>query len=572
MIPNTDLQRWQQAITSITAAQNELSPEELSAFQTLLAFINSSNFEASGSGGYIQIIKNALSQHAKNRLLKAHLTNFVALSEKYFTAQTTVVSSAPSVSQPLTAASTSVPTNQPSAEVKATPPPQVAASAVPPQVATADISKWQQAINGITAIQKDLSPDELSAFQSLIECYNRGDFETGGNNSYIQILKKSTTKNRLLKAHLTNFITLCEKYFKEQVTTVASIPVPTPTPAPTPVVSPPQVTPPAFEPPTFEPPVIVPPTIQPSVEEIPTPQKPQKEPSIATPQKETVSEQKVEIPFVQEPSPVSNATDNKNAKPKNKKSSILLIVLLILGVTGFIVIKNYKDIHHFINCRVLDNCPIDSLMLNKTALVFEEEGATEQLIFTVQPINGKVKTINWHSSNDSVAIVDSVGFVTAVASGSAIITVLINNEHSATCQVTVEIVMVDTDTIPSETILPIETNTTVPEDATKQAVNQPVKLEKSNSTTQSNSSKTSGTISVSGGTYTGELKDGKPHGMGTIRYNSYTLIDSRDVKERHAEAGQSITGQFKDGRLLQGKLYDKNGNQIDTIIIGGGAY
>ena len=91
MVSNSDLQRWQQTINGITAAQSELSPEELSAFQTLSDFINSGNFASSESGGYIQIIKNAVKQHSKNRLLKAHLTNFVTLCKKFFKAQTVIV-------------------------------------------------------------------------------------------------------------------------------------------------------------------------------------------------------------------------------------------------------------------------------------------------------------------------------------------------------------------------------------------------------------------------------------------------------------------------------------------------
>ncbi len=80
--------------------------------------------------------------------------------------------------------------------------------------------------------------------------------------------------------------------------------------------------------------------------------------------------------------------------------------------------------------------------------------------------------------------------------------------------------------------------------------------------------KTSGTIAVTGGSYTGELKGGKPHGMGTIKYSSSTLIDSRDAKQRRAEAGQYITGEFYNGRLVQGKLYDSSDNQLENIILG----
>jgi hypothetical protein len=79
---------------------------------------------------------------------------------------------------------------------------------------------------------------------------------------------------------------------------------------------------------------------------------------------------------------------------------------------------------------------------------------------------------------------------------------------------------------------------------------------------------TSGTVSVEGGTYTGEVKNKQPHGMGTIRYNARTLIDSRDPKKRYAESGQYITGEFYNGRLVQGKLYDNGNNQLESIILG----
>jgi len=84
MVSNDDLQKWQQAINSITAAQNELAPEELSAVNALVSLINSGNFQASESGSYIQILKTGLHLHAKNRLLQLYLKNFIALCEKYF--------------------------------------------------------------------------------------------------------------------------------------------------------------------------------------------------------------------------------------------------------------------------------------------------------------------------------------------------------------------------------------------------------------------------------------------------------------------------------------------------------
>jgi len=88
MVSNADIQKWQQAVGGIIAAQNELTPEELSAVSALVTLLNNGNFEASESGGYIQVIKNALPQHANNRLLQVHLKSFIALSEKYFRTRT----------------------------------------------------------------------------------------------------------------------------------------------------------------------------------------------------------------------------------------------------------------------------------------------------------------------------------------------------------------------------------------------------------------------------------------------------------------------------------------------------
>jgi len=86
MIVNSDLQKWQQAIKGIEAAQNELSQDELLSFRELTELYNNGNFESVESSANIRIIKSAVQQHAKNRLLKAYLTNFVSLCEKYFNA------------------------------------------------------------------------------------------------------------------------------------------------------------------------------------------------------------------------------------------------------------------------------------------------------------------------------------------------------------------------------------------------------------------------------------------------------------------------------------------------------
>lgn len=69
-------------------------------------------------------------------------------------------------------------------------------------------------------------------------------------------------------------------------------------------------------------------------------------------------------------------------------------------------------------------------------------------------------------------------------------------------------------------------------------------------------------------TYKGELKDGKANGMGTMYYNERHLISKRDRQERYAEAGDYIVGEFYGGELVQGKLFDQQNVQKQTLILG----
>ena len=66
-------------------------------------------------------------------------------------------------------------------------------------------------------------------------------------------------------------------------------------------------------------------------------------------------------------------------------------------------------------------------------------GETSQLVATAEPANAANKAVTWTSSNTSVATVSADGVVTAVAGGTAVITVKAadGSEISVTCSVTV---------------------------------------------------------------------------------------------------------------------------------------
>lgn len=85
-IPNKDIPNWQKAIQGIEAGRNNLSPKEIIAFNSLREQYVSGNLVSNENSNNIQILKNSLPSHSSNRLLQAHLKNFVTLYDKYLQA------------------------------------------------------------------------------------------------------------------------------------------------------------------------------------------------------------------------------------------------------------------------------------------------------------------------------------------------------------------------------------------------------------------------------------------------------------------------------------------------------
>ena len=84
------------------------------------------------------------------------------------------------------------------------------------------------------------------------------------------------------------------------------------------------------------------------------------------------------------------------------------------------------------------NAPVNRVLLNKTSTTLTV-GNTETLTATVEPANATNKAVTWSSDNSGVATVDANGEVTAVAPGTATITVTTEDGNkTATCAVTVE--------------------------------------------------------------------------------------------------------------------------------------
>ena len=82
--------------------------------------------------------------------------------------------------------------------------------------------------------------------------------------------------------------------------------------------------------------------------------------------------------------------------------------------------------------------PVTGVTLDKSTLSLEE-GATGNLVATISPENASYKAVRFTSSDEAIATVDDKGLVTAVAPGSADITVesIENGSKTAVCTLTV---------------------------------------------------------------------------------------------------------------------------------------
>lgn len=71
-----------------------------------------------------------------------------------------------------------------------------------------------------------------------------------------------------------------------------------------------------------------------------------------------------------------------------------------------------------------------------------------------------------------------------------------------------------------------------------------------------------GTVNLGYGIYTGDLKNGKPHGHGTIKYTQkHKIVSSQDYV---ANPGDKFEGDFRDGRIASMGYWYHDGNQ--TVV------
>lgn len=138
---------------------------------------------------------------------------------------------------------------------------------------------------------------------------------------------------------------------------------------------------------------------------------------------------------------------------------------------------------------------------------------------------------------------------------------VVANEPSETQTDSPELAQVKTDSIKLEQEGAVAIQQT--EDNKVATDNKDKKSSETNIVSQKN-----GKLSLSYGSYSGDIKGGYPDGMGRLTYSKSRQINKYDSKGRMADAGDYVIGEFVRGFFVQGKHYDSDGNLIETLMIG----
>lgn len=158
----------------------------------------------------------------------------------------------------------------------------------------------------------------------------------------------------------------------------------------------------------------------------------------------------------------------------------------------------------------------------------------------------------WWEKNGKMAIVAAITTVVAVAVG---IYLSLNGDNNKSVNNEPELnEQVKVDTTKTEPAI-IET----PKATENKSNENPVKKEPT---------KTTGTLNLSYGKYTGEIKNGKPNGQGRLVYTKEHLINKNDLKERMALPGEYVQGIFVNGEITIGQYFDEEGNLIAALNFG----
>lgn len=226
-------------------------------------------------------------------------------------------------------------------------------------------------------------------------------------------------------------------------------------------------------------------------------------------------------------------------KPPRKwpvKAIIIALVVIGCGIGAYFIMRGMSK-HESI-----------TITLNTDTLTLKvDDCETLTPTISTQPKDAEV-ALSFMSDNVGVAKVDNNGVVQAVSKGETNITVIAKMESGVA------------DTVHVNIIVNVVTENTV-------SPNQPDTNGNGGRTGSTNVSKIQGAYNLGWGTYNGEMRNGKPHGKGTVRITQTHTIDLVDITGSKITVypGETIKAMFDNGRLRGGDIIHKDGSSTTFV-------
>ena len=260
--------------------------------------------------------------------------------------------------------------------------------------------------------------------------------------------------------------------------------------------------------------------------------------------------------------------------PIGKYAAIVAAVVVVLGGAGFGIWKfisgpNPKDY---------------KISLDQKELVLQP-GQRALLVASVEPADAKV-TYTWKSNDETIVTVNNGGEVQSLKKGETTIVLSIeeNNLLKARCKVKVEDDEAEAKAkaeaeakakaeeeakakAEAEAAAKAEVEAKAAAEAEAKAKAEAEAAKKRQQTSGNNTSMTS-TKNFGYAIYKGEMRNGLPHGTGTLTFKSSHAIDSRDSKGRVAEAGDYVSGLFYQGHVETAKWFGADGSLKGSLLLG----
>ena len=135
------------------------------------------------------------------------------------------------------------------------------------------------------------------------------------------------------------------------------------------------------------------------------------------------------------------STNDAVASVEKGQNGMAIVTAYSIGRASIRVITMDGDVRKTCTVDVVERkFPVTGVSISPKELTIDEIGGTAELRATITPGNATNKLMEFSTSNDKVAKVDADGIVTAIASGSATITVKTSDGgHTDKCEVTVHV-------------------------------------------------------------------------------------------------------------------------------------